>query len=99
MVTATDGLKAMAWLSRGNKPDLIITDICMPILDGASLIKNLRCSTKFCDIPVIVLSANDSPENQDMALKYGVFDYLVKPFDPARLKSLVCYALKPINIF
>lgn len=98
IVTATDGLKAIAWLSSGERPDLIITDVNMPVLGGADLVKNLRCSTKFSDIPVIILSANEANDCRETALKNGVFEYFLKPFEPAKLKEAVAYALKEIHI-
>src|SRR6476661_2826668 len=96
--TCENGLKAISWLSQGNKVDLIITDIVMPKMDGLSLVKNLRCSTKMRDIPIIVLSSCAGDEYELKALQNGVFDFVQKPFDPVKLEKIVKEALEPINI-
>ncbi len=99
IVVADDGFQAMLWLSEGNRPDLIITDIHMPNFDGITLIENLKNSTKMGNIPIIVLSGNEEEEFKEKILRSGVFDFVQKPFDPIFLKNLVKNALKPITLF
>ncbi len=99
IVVADDGFQAMLWLSEGNRPDLILTDIHMPNFDGLTLIENLKNSTKMGNIPIIVLSGNDEEEFKEKILRSGVFDFVHKPFDPIFLKNLVKNALKPITLF
>lgn len=77
---AEDGLLAMRWL-RNELPDLIISDIRMPNLDGLQLIRNLNKSGLYRDIPIIVLSG-DAVVSDLSNLDYYVFDYLQKPFNP-----------------
>lgn len=88
-----NGLDAWCWLSEGNHPDLIISDINMPSLDGIELVENLRNSGLFQDIPVIMLSGFEDAEKRKLCKDLGVFTYLVKPFEPRLLRETVQQAL------
>ena len=83
--TQEDGLQALTWLHAGNIPDLIITDLQMPNMDGIELIKRVKESGFFRDVPVVVLSSKDSSADRIKCLKMGAEDYLVKPFNPEEL--------------
>lgn len=80
-----DGLQALTWLQEGNIPDLILTDLQMPNLDGFELISHVKSSGYFKDVPIIVLSSLDSSKDRIKCLKMGAEDYLVKPFNPEEL--------------
>ncbi len=84
---AEDGLLAIRWLQY-DIPDLIISDIRMPNLDGLQLIKNLNKSGLYRDIPIIVLSG-DATVSDLSNLDYYVFDYFQKPFNPNLLLQSV----------
>ncbi|MGE0019537.1 MAG: response regulator transcription factor [Draconibacterium sp.] len=83
--TQEDGLQALTWLHAGNIPDLIITDLQMPNMDGIEFIQRVKESGFFRDIPVVVLSSKDSSADRIKCLKMGAEDYLVKPFNPEEL--------------
>ncbi|WP_297087564.1 response regulator transcription factor [uncultured Draconibacterium sp.] len=83
--TKEDGLQALTWLQEGNIPDLILTDLQMPNLDGFELIEHVKSSGYFKDVPMIVLSSLDSSSDRIKCLKMGAEDYLVKPFNPEEL--------------
>lgn len=85
MVTCEDGMQALARLQSGEIPDLIITDLQMPNMDGFELIARVKESGLFRDIPIIVLSSKDSSSDRIRCLKMGAEDYLVKPFNPEEL--------------
>lgn len=85
VTTKEDGLLAMKWLQEGNMPDLIITDLEMPNMDGFGLISSVRSSGYFSNIPIIVLSCKDSSAERIECLKLGADDYMVKPFNPEEL--------------
>jgi DNA-binding response OmpR family regulator len=85
VVTRSDGMEGIKWLEQGNMPDLIIADIQMPNLDGHDLIKNLKSSGFFRDIPLIMLSGIESSQEKVKFLKLGANDYMVKPFNPEEL--------------
>lgn len=81
----TNGKDAWAWLSAGNIPDLIVSDIKVPLADGMELLENLKVSGLFKDIPVIVLSGDDDYFVRKKCIDYGALAYLVKPFEPYAL--------------
>ena len=83
--TKEDGLLALEWLHEGNIPDLILTDLQMPNIDGIELIKRLKESGYFSDIPIIVLSSKEGSEDRIKCLRLGAEDYIVKPFNPEEL--------------
>jgi PAS domain S-box-containing protein len=74
-----DGEAALAALRR-RRPDLVLTDIMMPRLDGFGLIRAIRDDPELRDLPVIVLSARAGEEASIEGLEAGADDYLVKPF-------------------
>jgi len=83
--TRSDGFEALVWLQQGNIPDLILTDLEMPNMDGLELIKRVKESGYFKDIPIVVLSSKDSSADRIQCLKMGADDYIVKPFNPEEL--------------
>lgn len=93
VVSAQDGFEAIFWLSEGNRPDLIISDIEMPNFSGDEVIANLNNSGLFSDLPVIILTGVESEEIKENFLSRGVVGYLTKPFDPANLVQLVREAI------
>jgi DNA-binding response OmpR family regulator len=84
---AANGLDALALLQGGDIPDLIITDLNTPMLNGLDLIKQLRAGNVFNAIPIMVLSGEDSSEMRINCLDAGAEDYMVKPFNPRELES------------
>ncbi len=83
--TKEDGVSALAWMQDGNIPDLLITDLNMPIMGGMELIAKVKDSGYFSDIPIMVLSCNDSSAERINCLKQGADDFMVKPFNPEEL--------------
>ena len=79
-----DGEAALA-SARARIPDLVVTDIMMPRLDGFGLIGALRVDKTLCDIPVIALSARAGEEARLEGLGRGADDYVVKPFSAREL--------------
>lgn len=73
--TGNQGLKL--WQSW--KPDLIVLDIMLPGIDGLSVLQNIRLQDE--RLPILILSAKGTTEDRIQGLKYGVDDYLAKPFD------------------
>jgi DNA-binding response OmpR family regulator len=93
-VIKTNGMDAFAWLEQGNIPDLIISDINMPEMDGEEFIKQLKNSGFFSNIPIIMLSSTEETGEKVKFLKLGVEDYIVKPFNPEELELRVSKILK-----
>ncbi|NLZ43580.1 MAG: response regulator [Clostridia bacterium] len=78
-------------------PDLIITDIKMPILDGFGLIHHVRNELNDQKMPFIILSGYDEFEFAKKALKYNVKSYLIKPVDEEELIALLCEIRKELS--
>jgi two-component system, OmpR family, KDP operon response regulator KdpE len=85
VVTAADGNEALERLS-ADKPDLIITDLSMPVMDGVELTKRVRQTT---EIPIVVLSVRDGEGMKVKALDEGADDYITKPFSMPELLARV----------
>lgn len=85
IVTKTDGLEGIKYLEDGNMPDLIVADIQMPNLDGYEMLKQVRASGYFGNVPMIMLSGIESSQERVKCLRMGADDYLVKPFNPEEL--------------
>lgn len=81
-VTATSALEALEVIKQFI-PDVLIIDIAMPEVDGYSLIRKVRrLNSPQNQIPAIAVTAMDSQEGRDLALKAGFQSYLIKPTDP-----------------
>ena len=88
ILEATDGLEGLH-IARTNMPDLIISDIMMPKMDGIEFCKNIKTDLNTCHIPVILLTARTSVENRIEGLETGADSYIPKPFHPQHLRIRV----------
>ncbi len=88
VTTAEDGRDGIDHL-RAAAPDVIITDINMPRLDGFGVIEEVRKSDCAASVPVLVLSTESSAEMKDRARRSGATGWIVKPFDDQRLVSAI----------
>lgn len=92
---AENGALALEYIQTSPKlPQLIVTDWMMPIMDGMQLLHNLKNSTNYTQIPVVMLTARAEQKNKLQALSLGVDDYLVKPFLAAELLVRIQNLLK-----
>lgn len=85
---ATDGAAALRLL-HDTQPDLVLTDVMMPELDGFGLVAALRADSSAAHLPVIMLSARAGDEATVEGLDAGADDYLIKPFSPRELRARV----------
>ena len=85
--TAGDGEAAMGKINGGLKPDLIITDINMPRMDGLELIKSARKVLRFT--PILTLTTESQQSKRDEAKKLGATGWLVKPVGGADLVKVI----------
>lgn len=83
-----DGKQALEFIRR-HKPDLILSDVMMPVMDGFALLRELRKNPRYCTIPFIMLSARAGEESAVEGLASGADDYLVKPFSSRELLARV----------
>lgn len=86
VVEADDGTTALTKL-QNEKIDFVITDWNMPKMSGLELLKAIRSSDNLKDIPVLMVTAEALQENIVAAIKAGVSNYVVKPFDAATINE------------
>ncbi|MBD2701947.1 response regulator [Spirosoma sp. BT702] len=88
IIEAQDGLEAWEKASQ-LLPDIIITDVAMPFMDGLALTQRLKSDERTSHIPVILLTAKDTVDNQLAGLEIRADDYVAKPFHPMLLQARV----------
>lgn len=91
--TVGDGIAALARIHE-RTPDLVLTDVMMPRLDGLGLLRSLRDDPRTREIPIILLSARAGEESRISGLEAGADDYLIKPFSARELLARVEASLK-----
>ncbi|NMA91767.1 MAG: response regulator [Firmicutes bacterium] len=79
-----DGEEALKYL-KTRRPDLVLLDLMLPKIDGFEVLKKIKEKDSTRDIPVIVLTAKVSREDQERALALGADYYMTKPFRPREL--------------
>jgi DNA-binding response OmpR family regulator len=87
-------VKAIQWLFEGNRPDLIILDIRMPEMNGDEFLSYIKRNGLYKDIPVVVLSGEESSDIRIKMLEAGADDFILKPFNPMELKIRIRKVLK-----
>lgn len=92
---ARDGEDALVALATAPPPDVIITDVMMPRLDGWSFVKKLRARPELAFVPVLFLTALGSDDDRMRGFRLGADDYLPKPFRFEELELRVGKALRP----
>lgn len=88
ILEASDGDEALA-LARAHRPDLLVLDWMMPGLTGVEVTAALRQEDYAIHTPIILLTARSQQDDISAALKTGVTTYLLKPFSPAELLTVV----------
>ena len=88
IIEAYNGFMALRLLPRA-QADLIITDINMPDINGLELISCVRTNPQYCSIPLFIISTEGGGRDMEKGLALWANEYLVKPFDPERLQSLI----------
>ena len=91
---AADGAEAIL-KAQQLKPDLIILDIMMPVLDGMEVCRQVR---KFSRVPVIMLTARVEDDDRILGLELGADDYVGKPFNPRELVARVKAVLRRVQV-
>ena len=92
IVTAANGKEALEQIYE-EEPDLIVSDIMMPEMDGLTFCKSLKQNIKTCHVPLILVTAKNSVDDQIKGHQLGADDYVVKPFEmnllEAKIKNLI----------
>ena len=87
-----DGQEALNYLNQGNKPDLILLDMMMPIMNGRTFVRRVHGNPRYGNVPIIFITTVDSAMLANSFKNMGVVDYIIKPFNNADL-------LKRVNDF
>ena len=92
IIEAENGVDALEKLE-GKKVDLVVTDLNMPEMNGAELVKTLREMPTYAEVPIIMITTRGMKDDVMTAMKLGVNGYIVKPFTPEilqeKLKSIL----------
>jgi DNA-binding response OmpR family regulator len=94
VLTATNGIEANRFIFSKQRPDLIIMDIMMPMLDGNKKAKLLKENEVSKDIPILLLSSKSEAEMRELAAEAGANGYILKPFNAGELTEKVKTALR-----
>jgi CheY-like chemotaxis protein len=92
VVLADDGLRGIG-AARRQRPDAIVLDLMMPVMDGHTVLDVLRTDEKTRYLPVVVLSALTQQAVRDRCHAQGVASFIAKPFDPADVEAALHAAL------
>lgn len=91
------GAEAVKFL-QGSRPDIILLDIHMPVMDGFDTLKAIRENTSASDIPVIFLTADDDNDMETKGLKAGAMDFIRKPFLPEVFLMRVRHTIELVRL-
>ena len=94
VLEAADGVEAVEKV-RTERPDLVFLDLMMPGMDGWQVLDALKSDASTAGIPVVILTARTSEEDQMRGWDEGILEYLAKPFNPQRLVEWAEHALQP----
>jgi len=86
VLSADNGLSGLA-LIRQNKPDLVISDVQMPVMDGFAMLQALRADPAIMAIPVVLLTSLQERAHMRIGMTSGADDYITKPFRPGELRE------------
>ncbi len=92
---AVDGQEGLDIINSGNPPDLILLDIMLPFIDGLELLAKIQAQDDWADVPVVLLTAQDTADDIKQGFRAGAADYIVKPFIPGELIEKILSLLEP----
>ena len=98
LVYFEDPVRAIEWLNEGNEPALIISDIRMPKMTGSEFLAYLKGNSLFKDIPVVMLSSEESTTERINLLEAGAEDFILKPFNPCLLYTSLLPKISPLSV-
>jgi CheY-like chemotaxis protein len=93
VVTTTDSANVVDLIDEIN-PDLVISDIMMPGMDGYTFVRHIRREKTRESLPIIIMSTKNKETMEDLFVSHGISGYLQKPFDKEELVALIKKALK-----
>lgn len=93
IVEAENGLEALEVL-KNNTVDAIILDINMPRMNGLEFLQKIKSEDSYAQIPVVMVTTEGQDEDKERAFALGAQEYIVKPFKPSQLLSVLEKVLK-----
>ena len=87
VITAYNGVEAIEKVAT-DKPDLILLDITMPVMNGLEVLEKLKDKEGF-SVPILILSANKEEESKAAGIKFGASYYITKPFKPEEVVARI----------
>ena len=96
VTAARNGREALVFVAQ-HPPDLIVSDVRMPGMDGFTLARRLRSSPNYALIPIVFLTAKDETEDRVEGFQSGVDVYLTKPFEPDELVAVIKNILQRVE--
>ena len=103
LICVENGFEGLAWMSKGNIPDLILLDMNLPVLDGPTFLSNIKSSGFFKNIPIILLTGELDWTNvlepwlDKIKIDLVSEHYIKKPFDPNEVKTKILSILNKIE--
>lgn len=97
VTTVRSGREALVSVAQ-SAPDLIVSDVRMPGMDGFELARRLRATANFALIPIVFLTAKDETEDRVEGFRAGVDVYLTKPFEPDELVAVIGGILRRVDL-
>jgi two-component system chemotaxis response regulator CheY len=88
VIQAEDGIHGLEVLE-SEQPDVIVTDINMPRMDGFGFIEGVRGDDRYRGVPILVLTTESDAEKKDRARRAGATGWIIKPFDPVKLVTAI----------
>ena len=92
-ILAADGEEALTAIASGIQPDILVSDLNMPRMNGFELVKGVRESMGIKDMPILILTSNNTNKSQELAFRMGADDYICKPFNAPLFISRIHAAL------
>jgi diguanylate cyclase (GGDEF)-like protein len=93
VIEAADGLEAIKQCT-ATRPDAVLLDVNLPGADGYTVLRHLKLDPDLCEIPVLVVTANDGSDGVVEALRLGAHDHVLKPFRPVEVIARVEAAMR-----
>lgn len=89
VVEACDGRQAVSKLTNGTKPDLVVTDLNMPVMDGITLIQEIRKMPALKFTPILMLTTESADDKKKAGQAAGATGWIVKPFNPDQMLKVI----------
>jgi two-component system, response regulator len=86
---AAERLARRSWFGGGGRPQLVLLDLKMPRMDGLEVLRRIRADEATAELPVVVLTSSERPEDREAAVAAGATWFVCKPIDGRRFRSEV----------